>query len=490
VSTTFLSPSNSTVTTTPGQIFNSLNAQLITWKSSDTSGKDVFGLSGFPCAPASCGSMAPVEGRLYDWNLPVLSASGVVGGIVAISPTGASTSTVPFTLQSVLPLAPPGGPSLPINCPNAASSTIAGSVCLTLAPETATCGANCYASGFADPSIRRDPALFGTGLWLAYSIGESCDPAGPVCGTGTTPAIGIHLVSSHDGGATWGSPTTLYTPSYVAVDSPSCNNYTGSPGYAYTSHEGISLATDDVGYWYGIHQEYCIKSTSDILYTNIYPYTGALVLAKAATSPANLQSPTMSARFRNANLSTMAGVPPETCMSFDEPALLIYNSRIYLFVQCLPPPGSSVPPQYYTLTAPIDSDWSLVSSWSEYGPPFGGPVDANRYYGGSSFLTEFDIAQRSDETFIAIVTPATGLNPENHLGCLAVEFTLPTASSSSDNYFGTAYADLNDNIGSASALGNSGCTFDPASATGLLLSRKARSPGGSVASILETGLMP
>ncbi|WP_180539474.1 hypothetical protein [Nevskia soli] len=488
---TFLSPANFDVTTTPGQIFNSTGAQLIAWKSSGASKQAEFNLSGFPCSALSCGAMSAAAGRLYDWTPLASSASGLVGNIIAVgagSPN--SGSTVPFALLSVLPLTPAGGPSLPVNCPNAAASAVAGAACLSLVPETAVCGTECLASGFADPSIRRDPLLPGTGLWLAYSFGESCSPTGPTCGTGTTPAIAIHLVASHDGGATWGPATTLYEPSYVPIDSPSCEDRSRNSGNAYTSNEVMNLAPDGTGNWYGVHQQYCVQANGTILYGTLYPYTNALILAKAATSPVNLQTPVLSARFGNADLSAMAGIPLESCMSFDEPALLIHDSLIYLFVECLPPPNSTSPPQYYTLVAPTDSDWTLISSWSEFGPPFGGPADANRYDEGSLFLTEFDIAERPDGTFIAVVTPATGLDPETHLGCLAIAFTLPTFSGTIDNYFGTTYAEVNDDAGSASHLGNSGCTFDPASATGLIIPRKVRSAGGIVTSLLETGLMP
>jgi hypothetical protein len=489
--TTFLSPANFNVTTTPGQIFNSTGAQLITWKSSDTSKQAEFSLSGFPCSALTCSAMSDATGRLYDWTPLTSSTSGLVGNIIVVGAGGPNSgSTVPFTLLSVLPVTPAGGPSLPVSCPNATASTVAGAECLTLVPETSVCGTECFTSGFADPSMRRDPLVAGTSLWLAYSFGESCNPAGPTCGTGTTPAIAIHFVSSDDGGATWGPSTALYEPSYVPIDSPSCSDYSKASGNAYTSHEVMNLAADAAGDWYGVHQQYCVEANGTILYGAIYPYTNALILAKAATSPVNLQTPILSARFGNADLSAMAGIPPESCMSFDEPALLIHNSLIYLFVHCLPPPHSTSTPRYYTLVAPTDSDWTLRSSWAEFGPPFGGPADANLYDAGSSFLTEFDIAERPDGTFIAVVTPATGLDPETHLGCFAIAFTLPTFSGTIDNYFGTASAEVNDDAGSASHLGNSGCTFDPGSATGLIIARKVRSEGGVVTSLLETGLMP
>ncbi len=476
VSTTFLSPAASNITTTPGQLFNGQSMQLITWASTDMLRSATFNLSGFPCSPQSCSSLTSFEGRLYPWTPLASDAQDVVGSVLATGVNSAAPGlTVPFSVQSEMPLMPPQGPSLPASCPNAASSTMSGAPCLSLVPEPASCSPTCFAGGFADPSIRRDPSVFGTGLWMAYSFGESCSSTGPACGAGgSTPAIGIHLVASHNGGATWTAPTTLYPPRYVLIDSPSCNSYLRQPGYAYTSHEGVSLAPDGVGNWYAVRQEYCVKVNSSALYTDIYPYTGALILDEAATSPTNLQSPSMSARFQNAALSTKVGLVPGTCMSFNEAALLIANANIYLFFQCLPPPNSTLSPQYFTLSVPTASNWTELSSWSVLGPSFGGLVDAQRYHPAATFLTEFDIAARPDGTFVAVFTPASGLNPELHLGCVAAAFTLPTSSSTINNYIGETYAQLDDAVGSATAMGNSGCSYDPASATGLLLSRKVK----------------
>ena len=310
---------------------------------------------------------------------------------------------------------------------------------------------------------------------MAYSVGEGCNSAG-TCKTpsaGPSPAIAIHLIKSTDGGATWNTATPLYSPQPVTANSPLCNTANPSSSY-YTSHETVNLAPDaSTGSWYGVHLRYCVANPSTTLY-NALSSTGQFVLDKADTSPLNLPSPTEEAVFAFSDLNNITHTTSGECHDFNEPALLINGGQIYMFVQCLPNSGNKqIPyPEYFTLVASTSANWANKSTyssvWTSIGAPFGGMTDATRFNSQAFYLTEFDVAQRWDGSLIAIITPANGSSsPETHYNCEAVPFTLPAAGSS-DTYFGSGTPVVYASV-IASTTGNSGCSYDQASATGLLV---------------------
>jgi hypothetical protein len=99
-------------------------------------------------------------------------------------------------------------------------------------------------------------------------------------------------------------------------------------------------------------------------------------------------------------------------------------------------------------------------------------------------VTEFDWAERSDGSLVAVVSPASIANHvETQYGCISLDFTLAGG-------FGTAVIALNDQD-PLESNGPNACTYEPTSNTGVLIVRKlVNGPNYTAWSLTASGLMP
>jgi len=138
---------------------------------------------------------------------------------------------------------------------------------------------------------------------------------------------------------------------------------------------------------------------------------------------------------------------------------------------------------YFIFTNPLDSSGGLSGAWQYSGGPYKAE-NVKVLTPKAQFVTEFDWAQRSDGSLVAIVSAASIANHvETQYGCVAMNFSLTSG-------FGTIIAAVND-TDPLESTGANACTYEPTSNTGLLIVRKVENgPNYTAWSMTATGLMP
>jgi len=354
-------------------------------------------------------------------------------------------------------------------------------------------------TGYADPSMRRDPA--NTNLWMLYSFPKPQTGYGnPQQGNQVTDVVEIHLAESLDSGTSW----TATSPPAIW---PSVWNSAGGTHGQFSSHEVANFWAAN-GSWYAVHLMYFVPVGGTIAPSI---QDGCLVTTVAAT-PAGLGAnwagyslSNCSAAPPNGNnhfvlfgdLATKAGLGALNCTvsgdpcSWGEPAIMVQNGIAYLAVSCYDKNFVSL--GYFLFT----SDTTLAT-WTYTHTSFNLSTLKTANSGASfpsswQFLTEFDWAARSDNNgsdVVAIVTPASvGSGGETQYGCLAVNFSLTSG-------FGAIVASVYDEdspgSGPSEVLGPNACTYEPTSNTGILIVRRLLYPPNNyfVVSLIDTGVMP
>lgn len=343
--------------------------------------------------------------------------------------------------------------------------------------------------GFADPTIRQDPQT--NRLWMAYSW-PNVHVLGPLQ---VVPGVDIHLAHSDDGGATWAYDGDLWS-SYADTN----RGGDGAPGF--TDHEVANLLpiqTASSLTWVGARLDYFLPNSGGFKERPVGSFR--LVLTQA-DSPAQLRdapsvtlgssltSPGWGVDFYLSSLDASL----ERCSLWNEPALFYENETLYLVVRCL------AYSQTTSLPMMDESDLVVFSTqpvgdlkgwqWSYLGALAGS--NEARELGGDG-LTQVDLAKGTDGALLAVLTTDAWSNAERdfiHYGCLVVEVESldPPALKRDDDgrLIVRAVATASDQ----SPLGPGACSYDPASATGVLIVRREKVEGYMVAGIFTTGLRP
>ncbi len=380
------------------------------------------------------------------------------------------------------------------------------STCATLTiPQSPAAGGF---SGFADPTIRKDPST-GT-VWLGYSWPHAWNP-----GANSTDAVDLYLTSSSDNGVTWGTPTALWTSSLTT--DPSNGNS------AYTSNEILNIlpgqVTGQTGEtWFSIHLTYYVDVHTSIV-DALVP-TSAMVLTWAptptglATAPAaqtftftaNGASPMIPA---NVNLTTLDS-SLANCQQWGEPALLMKNGNLYMALMCkYGTSATSMQPakNFYGVFEATPNLSEPPAQWNwQYNGVLAGPTQA-ALLEGHQFLYELDLATRADGAIIASVSPAddvpngSGGSTQYVYGCRELlvqgldKGNIGLATDSNGQLEVLASITASD-VGPTNNDSASGaCTYDPQTSNGVVfvrqLSSDTRFPGlGFYAGIYSTDVMP
>jgi hypothetical protein len=471
------------------QTLSNANAQYVTGAISDAN-PVTFSLAACTSA-SSCSTFQSSETAsvpfVWDWPAASISTSDTLVQITATDAAGNQTqvqSSPAFTVFN------------PATAPY--SLTCGTSACPTLSisgdPQSSSSCPPCF-TGYADPSMRRDPVVGssnanGTNLWMLYSWPETI--------TTSTEVVEIHLASSSDGGNSWTYNSTIWPSTY--------NSTTNQ----YSSHKVANFWPYTNGNWYAVHLEYFVTPGNTIAYS----VPDGNLVTTVATSPANLATAT-SQNLYYSTLNTLVldatGVTT-ACQggynihgspqgSWGEPAITVQSGTAYLITMCVSPNFTNS--QYYVFSS-TDLTNLAPSNWAYYGGPFdlatfssasaaNATLLGTPYYSSATFLTEFDVAQRADNTLVAVITPAyiNGSGVEVQDGCIAVPFTLASGSSQP---FGTYVATLtdyySDGSGSDKIDGPNACTYEPTSLTGMLIVRRLLATGTFLVSMLDSGIMP
>lgn len=136
-------------------------------------------------------------------------------------------------------------------------------------------------------------------------------------------------------------------------------------------------------------------------------------------------------------------------------------------------------------------DWSLFNESFSYSDL---PSSLQTYLTGQgafSYLMEFDWAIRADGTIVAVVTPA-GTATQKQFGCVILDFTLQSGTTTPFGSFWATVTDTDTNIpgGTSETYGPNGCTYEPLSNNGVVIVRYLTGSSIQTYSIVNTGLIP
>ena len=361
--------------------------------------------------------------------------------------------------------------------------------------------------GYADATIRQDP-LTGT-LWMAYSWPHTIASSTP--GLAGTQVLDTHLAYSTDGGQSWTYKGALYT------SQPVVNPVTGKTDY--TAHEVMNLVpqvVNGVTWWYGIHATYDVPQASGGG-SGLEPYTKrweiALTPGGALTGPMGLGSASPQHLGQKINTypqfwpvaTNLSSLDPQVgnCAEFFEPALILSNNNLYLFLACTPA-GTDPSNRFYAVYKTSDPvDHAAVWQWTyvPQGPAkFANQSDAvsmGRYLSpGATYITQMDLApSKNPGILLAIMTAAyDNSSGKVSLGCVAAEMTSIDPPKFAYDAQGQVQVDAFLTSPDSEDGGPGSCTYSPYSATGMILahrqSTKAPQNGGFFTFLMQSMLFP
>lgn len=325
--------------------------------------------------------------------------------------------------------------------------------------------------GFADPSIRRDPAS--GRLWVAYSWPH----LRVIPGTGTSAVVDIHLAHSDDGGATWTYDQPLWTSADETDAGP-------SGGSGFSSHEVATLAPvseDGVVTWYAAHLRYHVPAGGGLLGRRADSFH--FRVTRADTPPALGSAPEgrlggsalAPGWAADVNLSSLA---PDVagCQLWNEPALHAEGPTLYLAAQCLafglggvPLPAAEHVAVFATEPAGLPPPaWT----WRRVGR-LAGQAEAAAL--GGQVLHQIDLARGRDGALLALVSPtdypAGGGEPQ-HRGCRVLRLASLDPPLLLRDAAGAPRVRASVTASDLDPVGPGACGYEPTSATGLLFVRR------------------
>jgi hypothetical protein len=487
-----------------------MSSQFVTGSVSDAVSTDPVTVSVYACnAQESCTNVNTISPAAapFAWTWPL---SGVYGDtayiqIEAVNAAGKSSATAVPDAANFFSVFTPASLTSPITCSAAACPTLAGPLSaaqyMPNDPPSPTVDGNTF-TGYADPSMRRDPAVNsanpnGTDLWMLYSHPEV--QTNTTFGT-ASEMVEVHLASSRDSGSTW---EAWCTPAPCTQETPMWPSYHWLPAAGqkeqYSSHEVANFwpySSDNVNWkWYAVHLMYFVQPPQGI--PEGIDNNGCLVTT-VATTPQGLgegwtgitQAPPVScdAPMPEGNwavsygtLNLLAGSHAPISCVWGEPAIMVQDGTAYLAASCFN--TGLVSYGYFIFANTLDAYGGLSGPWSYYRGPFYAP-NVKELTPKAQFVTEFDWAERSDHSLVAVVSPASIANKvETQYGCVALEFTLSAG-------FGAAVVAVNDQD-ALESLGPNACTYEPTSNTGVLIVRRLVNGANNTSwSMVATGLMP
>jgi hypothetical protein len=324
--------------------------------------------------------------------------------------------------------------------------------------------------GFADPSVRADPTVPDR-LWLGYTVPRVQvldDPHGP--GDIMVFTTSIHLARSDDAGASW----TLVKALWPAEETTE----PGGSAIGFSGHEVVSLLPVQLGdstSWFSVRAEYFEQGKA-----GYHPLgtTFSFHIARADTPPDLATAPVqrLGSSFAlpglvDVDLNSLSPTLAH-CGFWNEPALYSENGKLYLLGQCQVYAGA-VPDPAKTRTVVFSAnlqtdvtrlDWSYVGVLAD-------ATLARKL--GVEKLMQAEIARGNDGQLLAFLNPSyydQAYARENHEGCRILELAsidppvvretcgkpaIRAVITASDQDFGTG-----------------SCGYDPASATGVILTRR------------------
>lgn len=342
-------------------------------------------------------------------------------------------------------------------------------------------------NGYADPSIRQEPNS--TRIWVAYSF-----PHIKQSGNYYIPSVAIHLAKSEDSGNTWSFVKNLFEP--ISLNNPANTNQDG-----FLDHEVINLLPISNGSttdWFAACLNYFVPTVGGYASR---PNNSFYISIIKSNSPDNLdkgQVGTIGGNLTHSawNVNTTL-IPPDLTNDYffwNEPALYYDadNGKLYLimvaFVYNGGKPVMSKNNVYVYSTTPAGNPNSWT--WQFKGTLVNSSIASEL---GGERLSQVDLSKGTDGKLLLICTPDdfnSTKNDFNHKGCKVLEIqslenpgferdaneklivrTIITASDAND-------------------LGSAASSYDPASSTGILFTKRIKSSTQFTTSIWKTKLKP
>jgi hypothetical protein len=361
--------------------------------------------------------------------------------------------------------------------------------------------------GFADPSMRQDPA---TGrLWLAFSWpnvhvlgeagrrqegrfrGRARGLAGR--GGGGVPGVDIQLAYSSDRGKTWRMHGPLFSSQR---DTDRGGN--GAPGY--TDHEVANLLPRQIGgrvTWYGIRLDYFLPDEGG--FSKRPPTSFRLVIAEASSperlrdAPVQILGSAATAKGWGADVYLSSLSPAvRDCGIWNEPALFAQDNTLYLALKCLRYVGKKPRVADSDIVVFATEPAGDVRGWRwRYVGKLAGGAEA-RELGGVG-LTQIDLARGVDGQLLLVTSPDDfdeKLQDIAHYGCRVVEVESIDPPKLARDSAGKLKVRASITASDQMPLGPGACGYDPASETGVLMTRRHKARTWMTASIHTTGVKP
>ncbi len=274
-------------------------------------------------------------------------------------------------------------------------------------------------SGYADPTVRKDPSS--NRLWMAYSWPR----VHTVSASEHPPGVDIHLAASDDGGASWVFQQTLWASSPVTEPWPG-----GRVGWE--DHEVANLLpVDHAGqkFWVGARLDYFVPNSNGVAGRGVGSFR--IRIGRAASPPdlaaASLVSlggsATQSAWGVDLNLSTLASGLAK-CYFYNEPALHYRQGQLYLALRCHAFTASGVPDVAASEVVMFSSTpEGAVSNWRwRFVGRLAGDTEGEEL--GGKGVTQIDLATGASGKLLAVLSPedwSSALKEFVHYGCRLIE---------------------------------------------------------------------
>ena len=327
--------------------------------------------------------------------------------------------------------------------------------------------------GYGDPSLRQDRQ---TGaLWLSYSwvstlVAPGSKPGKPIIDIG----VGIHFARSGDGGRSFQFIRKIWT------SDPEINE--GTDGYS--EHEVSTISRAGAG-WAVLDLRYFNPrgNGNDFKADSFhFEFVEDADLARLSTGATQrLGGPLTAPIWRPfIDLSAVSGLGM-ACPVWTEPSLFEDRGVLYLLTQCKTPRNPA--DGFLGIFARRAGHWTWVDRLT---------IASDATALGGNELTQADIARARDGSILLIVTPnIVAGSREHHLGCAVLSLASldPPVLRRDDAKAPIVRARITSSDSVQNGPG--ACAYDPDSATGVLIVRRALGPArGVVFSIHSTGLHP
>lgn len=401
--------------------------------------------------------------------LTLFPLAGALAGVAGVRDETA-------TLAQTAPVAP-----LSIDC-TAASRACPEILIAGDAPAVLPGGRPSPARGYADASIRRDPAT-GT-LWMAYSWPHAITDTG----AGARPGVAVdsHLARSVDSGVTWTFVQRLWT---------SVPQRDGRGNTGHLNQETVSLAprgTPEGTVWYSARHQYFTAGGSA-------PQVGSFVIRVAtASSPdrlAQVDEAVLGGALTLPNWkpdNNLAALSPDLagCTFFD-PGLLFRDGALYLATQCAlyTPQGEATEREFIAVFATVPAGDVRGWQWRYLGKL---TTRADAVALGGENLLQTDPSLGRDGALLAIVSPSrpSGGVLAAHLGCRVLEVASLDPPQLARDPAGKPLVRASVTASDLMPQGPAACGYEPASSTGIVIVRRQQGRGMLVVSLHSTGLRP